>query len=104
MHFVPTTPLIFFGKNILDQDTPSDLIEKELWCNSTCSADFLQTQNIFARSLAVSSILGYIIGLGDRHLDNILLDHETGEIVHIDYNICFEKGASLRVPERVPFR
>ena len=50
------------------------------------------------------SILGYIIGLGDRHLDNILLDHETGEIVHIDYNICFEKGQQLRVPERVPFR
>ena len=50
------------------------------------------------------SMLGYVIGLGDRHLDNILLDHETGEVVHIDYNICFEKGTSLRVPERVPFR
>ena len=37
-------------------------------------------------------------------MDNILLDHESGEIVHIDYNICFEKGAQLRVPERVPFR
>ena len=49
-------------------------------------------------------MLGYVIGLGDRHLDNILLDHETGEVVHIDYNICFEKGTSLRVPERVPFR
>jgi len=24
--------------------------------------------------------------------------------VHIDYNVCFEKGRSLRVPERVPFR
>jgi len=25
-------------------------------------------------------------------------------VVHIDYNVCFEKGRSLRVPERVPFR
>ena len=24
--------------------------------------------------------------------------------MHIDYNVCFEKGRSLRVPERVPFR
>ena len=22
----------------------------------------------------------------------------------MDYNVCFEKGKSLRVPERVPFR
>ena len=41
----------------------------------------------------------YIFGLGDRHLDNILLDVATGEVVHIDYNVCFEKGARLRVPE-----
>ena len=88
----------------LIRDTPSDLIHKELWCNSTSSSDFLNTQDIYARSLSVMSILGYIIGLGDRHLDNILLDHETGEVVHIDYNICFEKGHQLRVPERVPFR
>ena len=26
------------------------------------------------------------------------------QIVHIDYNICFEKGRGLRVPEKVPFR
>ena len=25
-------------------------------------------------------------------------------MVHVDYNVCFEKGKSLRVPERVPFR
>lgn len=28
----------------------------------------------------------------------------TGEILHIDYNVCFEKGKTLRVPEKVPFR
>jgi len=26
------------------------------------------------------------------------------QVVHIDYNVCFEKGKGLRVPERVPFR
>ena len=25
-------------------------------------------------------------------------------MVHIDYNVCFEKGKGLRVPEKVPFR
>lgn len=26
------------------------------------------------------------------------------QVVHIDYNVCFEKGKGLRVPEKVPFR
>lgn len=46
----------------------------------------------YARSSAVMSMVGYIIGLGDRHLDNVLIDMTTGEVVHIDYNVCFEKG------------
>lgn len=40
------------------------------------------------------SMVGYIIGLGDRHLDNVLIDMTTGEVVHIDYNVCFEKGTA----------
>lgn len=32
------------------------------------------------------------------------MDLSTGEILHIDYNVCFEKGKTLRVPEKVPFR
>ena len=48
--------------------------------------------------------MGYLLGLGDRHLDNILLDTRSGEVVHIDYNIIFDRGLQLRVPEIVPFR
>lgn len=44
------------------------------------------------------------MGLGDRHLDNILLDTRSGDVVHIDYNVIFDKGRRLRVPEIVPFR
>ena len=50
------------------------------------------------------SIVGYILGLGDRHLDNILMDFNMGDIMHIDYNVCFEKGLRLKIPEIVPFR
>lgn len=41
------------------------------------------------------------------NLENLLfiaVDLMTGEILHIDYNVCFEKGKTLRVPEKVPFR
>lgn len=50
------------------------------------------------------SMVGHILGLGDRHLDNILMDFSTGDVVHIDYNVCFDKGQKLKVPEIVPFR
>ena len=48
--------------------------------------------------------IGWLLGLGDRHLDNILLDFSTGEVVHIDFNVVFDQGLRLRVPEIVPFR
>jgi PI-3-kinase-related kinase SMG-1 len=58
----------------------------------------------FSVSVAVMSMVGYILGLGDRHLDNILVDFCTGDVVHIDYNVCFDKGLRLKIPEIVPFR
>ena len=48
--------------------------------------------------------VGWLLGLGDRHLDNILLDSSTGEVAHIDFNVVFDQGLRLRVPEIVPFR
>ena len=34
----------------------------------------------------------------------MLLDFRSGELLHIDYNVCFEKGLRLKVAEHVPFR
>ena len=35
----------------------------------------------YTRSAAASSMVGYILGLGDRHLQNILIDEHTAELV-----------------------
>nr|XP_061829730.1 serine/threonine-protein kinase SMG1-like isoform X1 [Nerophis lumbriciformis] len=90
-------------KELMDA-TPSNLLAKELWCSCTTPSEWWRVTQSYARSTAVMSMVGYIIGLGDRHLDNVLIDMTSGEVVHIDYNVCFEKGKSLRVPEKVPFR
>ncbi|TQV91433.1 hypothetical protein V2A60_008921 [Cordyceps javanica] len=58
----------------------------------------------YTRTTAATSILGHILGLGDRHGHNILLDKKTGEVVHIDLGVAFEAGRILPVPELVPFR
>jgi PI-3-kinase-related kinase SMG-1 len=52
----------------------------------------------------MGSAVGFIVGLGDRHLDNILLNPRYGHLVHVDFSILFGKGTSLKIPERVPFR
>ncbi|XP_039285302.1 serine/threonine-protein kinase SMG1-like [Nilaparvata lugens] len=88
----------------LMQETPTFLLSKELWCHSVNAGSWWESTKLYSTSLAVMSIIGYIIGLGDRHLDNVLIDLASGEVVHIDYNVCFEKGKTLRVPEKVPFR
>ncbi|KAF9210203.1 Serine/threonine-protein kinase smg1 [Haplosporangium sp. Z 27] len=85
-------------------ETPADLLEREIWSSSPTPAEWWRKSTRFARSTAVMSMIGYVIGLGDRHLDNILIDFTTGDLVHIDYNVCFEKGKRLRIPEIVPFR
>lgn len=43
----------------------------------------------FAQSLAISSCLSYILGLGDRHLDNIMINSK-GQIFHIDYGYLMD--------------
>ncbi|KAK3930101.1 Serine/threonine-protein kinase SMG1 [Frankliniella fusca] len=88
----------------LMSETPSQLLAKELWCHSATTGSWYKTLQTYSHSVAVMSVIGYIIGLGDRHLDNVLVDLSSGEVVHIDYNVCFEKGKTLRVPEKVPFR
>ena len=67
---------------------------------SRLECNWMSPLQAYARSTAVMSMVGYIIGLGDRHLDNVLIDMTTGEVVHIDYNVCFEKGEFSRVGKR----
>ena len=46
----------------------------------------------------------FLVGLGDRHLGNIMVNTKTGEIIHIDFGYVALKGLSLGVPEIVDFR
>ncbi|CAB4054891.1 ATM [Lepeophtheirus salmonis] len=63
-----------------------------------------ERREAYTRSAAAASMVGYILGLGDRHIQNILIHKTTGHLVHIDLGIAFEQGKILPTPETIPFR
>jgi len=66
---------------------------------------WLNRRTNYSRSLAVMSIVGYILGLGDRHPSNLMMSRKTGKIIHIDFGDCFEVAMKRdKFPEKVPFR
>lgn len=65
---------------------------------------WLQARSAYARTAAVMSMVGFVLGLGDRHGENILFDSVSGDTVHVDLNCLFDKGQRFEIPERVPFR
>lgn len=88
----------------LDNTTGQDLY-RVLWLKSKSSEAWLERRTNYTRSLGVMSMVGYILGLGDRHPSNLMLDQITGKIIHIDFGDCFEVAMKRdKYPERVPFR
>lgn len=88
----------------LDNTTGQDLY-RVLWLKSRSSEAWLERRTNYTRSLGVMSMVGYILGLGDRHPSNLMLDRITGKIIHIDFGDCFEVAMKReKYPERVPFR
>lgn len=70
----------------------------------TTPHNWYQARSSYIRTTSVISIVGYILGLGDRHGENILFDTSNGDTVHVDFNCLFNKGEQFDVPELVPFR
>jgi FKBP12-rapamycin complex-associated protein len=85
--------------------TSGDDLQKVLLKYSTDCNDWLQRRLTYATSLAITSIAGYILGLGDRHMCNIMMNNRTAKLVHIDFSDCFDVATNREMfPEKVPFR
>eukprot|EP00494_Astrolonche_serrata_P031820 UN32089 len=90
--------------NALGNTSGMDLANSS-WLNATNSEIWLRKRTNYTRSLAVMSMVGYILGLGDRHPCNLMVDRMSGKIIHIDFGDCFEVAMQRdKFPEKVPFR
>jgi serine/threonine-protein kinase ATR len=65
---------------------------------------WLAARLAFTTTHAVWCMVGHIVGLGDRHGENILVDCVQGDVVYVDFACLFDKALTLAEPEMVPFR
>ena len=91
--------------NEVSQSTPDNVLAHLIWLKSSGSESWLMKTQTFCQTSAVMSIAGYLLGLGDRHPSNIMINIETGTIIHIDLGDCFEVTKErVMFPELIPFR
>ena len=64
-------------QNVLEETTGQDLA-KMLWLKSKTADAWVERRSNFTLSMAVMSVVGYILGLGDRHPSNLMIDRVTG--------------------------
>ena len=87
------------------KDSKAEEIKEMIWLKSKNCETWLIRRTNYSRSLAVMSMVGYILGLGDRHPSNLMMSRKTGKIIHIDFGDCFEVAMKRdKFPEKVPFR
>jgi ataxia telangiectasia mutated family protein len=73
------------GTVLQDQILPKLPAVFHQWFEALPSSElWFEKRLMYARSCAASSIVGWLVGVGDRHSANILLDYESAEVIHID--------------------
>jgi FKBP12-rapamycin complex-associated protein len=87
------------------KSTKGDEIASMIWLRSPDAETWIDRRSNFVNTLATMCMAGYILGLGDRHPSNLMIQQLTGKVVHIDFGDCFEIAMQREhFPELVPFR
>ncbi|KAG5490796.1 hypothetical protein JKF63_00918 [Porcisia hertigi] len=88
----------------LEQTEGTDLANS-LWMRAPSAEAWLDRRTTYVCSLATMSMVGHILGLGDRHPSNLMIHSFSGRVVHIDFGDCFDVAQNRSAfPEKVPFR
>ncbi|XP_057593505.1 DNA-dependent protein kinase catalytic subunit isoform X2 [Hippopotamus amphibius kiboko] len=88
-----------------ESKVPGDLLKRAFLKMSTGPEAFLALRSHFACSHAVLCVGHWVLGIGDRHLNNFMVRLDTGGAIGIDFGHAFGSATQfLPVPELMPFR
>lgn len=80
---------------------PSDILRRAFLQLSSRPEAFLTLRTHCIRTLATLSICQYILGIGDRHLSNFMVDLENGGMIGIDFGHNFGTATQVHVGSKM---
>lgn len=87
------------------QHVPSDLLKRAFLKMCNGPEAFVSLRSHFISSHALLCVSHWVLGIGDRHLSNFMINMETGGMIGIDFGHAFGSATQfLPVPELMPFR
>ncbi|XP_030758783.1 DNA-dependent protein kinase catalytic subunit-like [Sitophilus oryzae] len=96
--------VVKFYQRMVNQ-IPLDILRSSIWSLCLTSENYIAFRNNFIKSYAVMSACNWILGIGDRHLENVHINMKNGMVLGIDFGLAFGTATQiLPAPELVPFR
>jgi phosphatidylinositol 3-kinase len=97
LEFVPNCSTI---QSILQQYRPKNNVETHigLFLQNSCYKHGLNYNEVFDTyiySCAGYAVITYLLAIGDRHLENLLID-ESGHFFHVDFGFIFGKNPPFK--------
>ncbi|CRK91834.1 CLUMA_CG005456, isoform A [Clunio marinus] len=83
---------------------PQDIIRRSLMESAFSMETYYILRQNFITSMTAMNVAHWLLGIGDRHMNNILIDMKTGKLIGIDFGVAFGAATTLSIPELVPFR
>nr|XP_050866588.1 DNA-dependent protein kinase catalytic subunit-like isoform X1 [Vespula vulgaris] len=90
--------------NKLIAKTEWDLLRKTCVILCPSPESFITFRRNFITSYATMCVVHWILGIGDRHLSNILISIGSGKCLGVDFDQAFDAGIDSMIPQLMPFR